>query len=103
MKLAIFTDLHANFPALEAALLAIDKLGYDLIVHTGDAIAIGPHPAECLERLLGLENGRYSFKQHAVPYDDRDVGSAFAARQVPDRDFICRTFYGDRWKNHSSR
>ncbi|MBN1641410.1 MAG: metallophosphoesterase family protein [Anaerolineae bacterium] len=52
MKIAVITDLHANLPALEAALDAIRRCGCDAIVHTGDAIAIGPYPAECLDLLL---------------------------------------------------
>jgi len=64
MKIAIFTDVHANLPALEAALAAIDQLGCDLIVHTGDAIAIGPHPAECLERLQQLPHKRLIMGNH---------------------------------------
>ncbi len=56
MKIAIITDAHANLPALEAALTAIRAEGYDLCVHTGDAIAIGPYPAECLDLLLSMPN-----------------------------------------------
>lgn len=50
-KIAVITDAHANLPALRAALRAIEAEGYDAIVHTGDAIAIGPYPAECLDLL----------------------------------------------------
>ena len=53
-RIAIFTDVHANLPALDAALAAIDHLGADAIYHTGDAIGIGPFPAECADRLLSL-------------------------------------------------
>src|SRR3954454_21809972 len=51
-KLIVITDAHANLPALTAALEAAQKEGYDGIVHTGDAFAIGPYPAECLDVLL---------------------------------------------------
>lgn len=51
-RLAVISDLHANLPALEAALGAIRAEGCDLIYHLGDAIAIGPHPRECLDLLL---------------------------------------------------
>lgn len=80
MKIAVFTGVHANLPALEAALTAIDQPGCDCIVHTGDAIAIGPHPAECLDKLLALP----------------DLFAAMNARQVPDQAFIRRIFYGNR-------
>ena len=52
MKVAVLTDVHANLPALEAALGAIEHEHCDAIYHTGDAIGIGPFPAECLDRLL---------------------------------------------------
>jgi len=50
--IGVITDAHANLPALDAALAALDRAGCDLVVHTGDAIGLGPHPAECLDRLL---------------------------------------------------
>ena len=41
-RIAVFTDVHANLPALDAALAEIDRLGVDATYHTGDAIGIGP-------------------------------------------------------------
>lgn len=52
MRIAVFTDAHANLTALEAALDEIERQNCDLIVHTGDAIAIGPNPCETLDLLL---------------------------------------------------
>ena len=51
-RIAVITDVHANLPALDAALAEIDRLGADVTYHTGDAIGIGPFPAECVDRLL---------------------------------------------------
>jgi putative phosphoesterase len=56
VKLAVITDVHANLPALNAALEAIEQEGYDLLVHTGDLIGIGPFPAECLDALRTKRN-----------------------------------------------
>lgn len=56
IRLAVITDLHANLPALQAALGAIASEGCDAIYHTGDAITIGPHNIECLDVLLGMPN-----------------------------------------------
>lgn len=50
------TDIHANLPALQAALGDIRAQGCSAIYHTGDAIAIGPHPLECLELLRHIPN-----------------------------------------------
>ena len=52
MKIALLTDIHGNLPALTAALEVINQEGYDLLIHTGDLIGIGPYPAESLELLL---------------------------------------------------
>ena len=40
MKVAVLTDVHANLPALEATLRAIEDAGCEAIYHTGDAIGI---------------------------------------------------------------
>jgi predicted phosphodiesterase len=52
MRIVVLTDVHANLPALRAALKAVRAEGYDAIFHTGDAIGIGPFPAETLDLLL---------------------------------------------------
>ena len=52
MRIGVITDVHANLPALAAVLRALASEGCDSVVHTGDAIGIGPHPAECLDLLL---------------------------------------------------
>ena len=52
MKVGVLTDIHGNLPALRAVLAAMEREGCDAIYHTGDAIAIGPYPAECLDLLL---------------------------------------------------
>jgi len=73
MKLIIFTDAHANLPALQAVLGVAKRVGYDEIIHTGDALCIGPQPAECLDLLLGtprltclMGNHDYYFA-HGIP------------------------------------
>lgn len=54
MKIALLTDAHANLPALRAAAAALRKEGYDAAFHTGDAVGLGPWPAEAVELLQGL-------------------------------------------------
>jgi predicted phosphodiesterase len=51
-RIAVITDAHANLPALDAALAAIWADEAEAVYHTGDAIGIGPFPAEVLDRLL---------------------------------------------------
>lgn len=64
MKVAVLTDVHANLPALEAALSVIADKGCHAIYHTGDAIGIGPFPAECLARLLATPRMRLIMGNH---------------------------------------
>jgi predicted phosphodiesterase len=63
-RIAVFTDVHANLPALDAALAEIDRLGVDAIYHTGDAIGIGPFPAECVDRLLSRASAQLLMGNH---------------------------------------
>jgi len=56
MKIAVFSDVHGNLPALEAALDAIQAEGCEAIVHCGDALVGGPHPEACLDLLLRTPN-----------------------------------------------
>jgi putative phosphoesterase len=64
VKLIILADVHANLPALEAALNQARAEGYDALIHLGDAIAIGPYPAECLDLLLSLPNAYFVMGNH---------------------------------------
>ena len=46
MKILIISDIHANYPALQAVL---EKDGtYDKLIFLGDVVNYGPHPKECL-------------------------------------------------------
>ncbi len=62
--IGIITDAHANLPALEAALAALGAEGCGFVVHTGDAIGIGPHPAGCLDLLLAHPSIRFTMGNH---------------------------------------
>ncbi|MGC4192039.1 MAG: metallophosphoesterase family protein [Thermomicrobiales bacterium] len=64
VRLAVITDVHANLPALNVALEAIEPLGCDRIVHVGDAIGIGPFPAETLSRLLSEPRMQFVMGNH---------------------------------------
>lgn len=51
MNVAVISDIHANLPALEATLEAIDDAEIDEIWCLGDAVGYGAEPRECLEVL----------------------------------------------------
>lgn len=64
MKIIISTDVHANLPALQAVLSVAQAEGYDLLLHLGDAVAIGPYPSETLDLLLSTPRIRFIKGNH---------------------------------------
>jgi len=56
MRIAVLTDIHGNLPALQAVLEDCVRQGCDAIYSIGDAIAIGPQPAECVDLLVNTSN-----------------------------------------------
>jgi diadenosine tetraphosphatase ApaH/serine/threonine PP2A family protein phosphatase len=49
VRIAAITDIHANLPALEAVLAAIDEADVDEIWCLGDVIGYGAEPDECAD------------------------------------------------------
>ncbi len=50
-RVAIFSDIHGNLPALDAVLREIDASEVDFAVCCGDVVGYGAFPNECVERL----------------------------------------------------
>ena len=53
-RIAIFSDIHANFHAFEAVLAAIEKENADLLICCGDIVGYGADPSACIQRLKDL-------------------------------------------------
>ncbi|HWH93555.1 MAG TPA: metallophosphoesterase family protein [Baekduia sp.] len=77
-RIAVVTDIHANLPALQAALARIDDLGIDTIYCGGDLVGYGPHPNEVCaliqERGIPAIYGNYDY---AIARDLDDCGCAY--------------------------
>ena len=75
---AVITDIHANLPALEAALERIEQLGIERIYCGGDLVGYGPHPNEvcALIEARGIPTiyGNYDY---AIGRDLEDCGCAY--------------------------
>src|SRR3954447_23269356 len=75
---AIVTDIHANRPALQAALRRIDELGIEDVYCGGDLVGYGPHPNEVCaliqERAIPTIYGNYDY---AIARDLHDCGCAY--------------------------
>ena len=78
MDVAVITDIHANLPALQAALRRIDELGIESIYCGGDLVGYGPHPNEVCalieERGIPTIYGNYDY---AIARDEDDCGCAY--------------------------
>jgi predicted phosphodiesterase len=74
MRIAALYDIHGNLPALDAVLAEVEALAPDAIVVGGD-VALGPMPAETIDRLRGLgERARF-----VMGNGDRELVDAFDA------------------------
>jgi putative phosphoesterase len=77
-RVAVITDIHANLPALQAALARIDELGVDAVYCGGDLVGYGPHANEVCaliaERAIPTIHGNYD---HAIARDLDDCGCAY--------------------------
>jgi putative phosphoesterase len=75
---AVITDIHANLPALRAALARIDELGIERVYCGGDLVGYGPHPNEVValvaERGIPTIYGNYDY---AIARDLEDCGCAY--------------------------
>ena len=77
-EIAVITDIHANLPALQAALARIDELGIESVYCGGDLVGYGPHPNEVValvaERDIPAIYGNYDY---AIVRDLEDCGCAY--------------------------
>jgi predicted phosphodiesterase len=55
VRYAVLSDIHANLPALEAALAAVGRLGVDAYLCLGDVVGYGAWPNECCDLIGRLD------------------------------------------------
>ncbi|HEX9480611.1 MAG TPA: metallophosphoesterase family protein [Solirubrobacteraceae bacterium] len=84
-SVAVITDIHANFIALEAVLSRIEELGIAEVFCGGDLVGYGPRPNEVCalieERRIPTIYGNYDY---AIARDEEDCGCAYVTQH--DRD-----------------
>jgi diadenosine tetraphosphatase ApaH/serine/threonine PP2A family protein phosphatase len=51
VKIAVYSDVHANLEAFQAILRDIDRQNVDMKLFLGDIVGYGPNPNECIELL----------------------------------------------------
>ena len=83
---AVITDIHANLPALEAALARIEELGIERVYCGGDLVGYGPHPNEVCALLEQRDIPTiYGNDDYAIARDEEDCGCAYVTPH--DREF----------------
>jgi putative phosphoesterase len=82
---AVITDIHANLPALHAALARIEELELDRVYCGGDLVGYGPHPNEVCalieERGIPTIYGNYDY---AIGRGLEDCGCAYPTQHERD-------------------
>ncbi|HMD57986.1 MAG TPA: metallophosphoesterase family protein [Solirubrobacteraceae bacterium] len=75
---AVITDIHANLPALQAALATIEVLGIGRVFCGGDLVGYGPHPNEVCALIADLEIPTiYGNYDYAIAREEEDCGCAY--------------------------
>lgn len=82
MKIALFSDIHANLPALEAFFIDVDKRNPDAIYCLGDLVGYNVWPNEVIhairERRIPAIAGNYDF---GIGRSSDDCGCAYKTDQ----------------------
>jgi putative phosphoesterase len=78
MRIAVFSDVHANLPALLSVLDEIDSEDVDVVACAGDLVGYGPHPNEVIgeiqRRGISTVMGNYD---EGVGFERDDCGCAY--------------------------
>jgi len=113
MKLAIFSDVHGNVPALNAVLEDIARFEPDAVVMNGDLVSRGPYSLDCLRLLqrdwpeMRLQTGNHEIYVLRCVDEPADADSPtleidrfaeWAMRQLGDAVEDIR-----RWQDHWDR
>ncbi len=94
MRVAFFSDVHSNLPALEAVLDDIAAVGVDARYALGDLVGYAPWPNEVLERLqaerIPSVMGNYD---EGTGFDMAECGCAYTneQRSFGRRSATCRS------------
>jgi len=83
MKLALFSDIHANLPALEAFLANLDKMNPDGVYCLGDLIGYNIWPNEVIAEIR-----KRNFSTLVGNHDLKTLGYAYELVSDENRNFL---------------
>ncbi len=106
MRIALISDIHSNYHALEAVLADIARRGVDRIICLGDITLKGPLPKDCVDRVrdlgcpvvLGNTDGAYHPDNHPEKFPPRNRTQEAVLQDFPrhvatlteeDRRWLC--------------
>ncbi len=73
MKYAIISDIHGNYPALQAVIEDIRKQGIENYLFAGDYCLSGPCPDDCISMIKGISE-KYIIRGNEESYLENLVG-----------------------------
>ena len=82
LRIAVFSDIHANILALNRVLHEIEKESFDVVYCLGDLVGYGPRPNETIETMknagIQIVMGNYD---DGVGYERGDCGCAYVTEE----------------------
>ena len=84
MRLAVFSDIHANLEALQGVVTDFEDQQIDRYICLGDLIGYGANPNECIDLIRSLPNVIIILGNHdaAATWDTTPFGMSKTAQQV---------------------
>ena len=62
MRIALFSDVHANLPAFEAVLADMDRQNLDQVYCLGDLVGYAPFPNEIINEIRKRKDTYHSWQ-----------------------------------------
>jgi putative phosphoesterase len=92
VRLAVVSDIHANLTALEAVTVDLRTMSPDLVIHGGDLVGSGAHPAEVVDRIRELGWAGVYGNSDEMVWNAARVSEIFAASFLQQwHDVVLRT------------
>ncbi len=77
MKVGVFSDIHANWEALDACLKRLKKEGAQAYICCGDLIGYGPEPEKCVQKIRELPLLACVMGNHDAVFVDSELENCF--------------------------
>lgn len=110
MKIALISDIHGNFDALQAVMAHIDAQGDVDVIHClGDVVGYGPEPEACIDLLRTrcevtlMGNHDYALLNAAIGFNPIAAGSIACIRQRMEPGLLALPQKQERWEWLSQR